>query len=247
MVGGEDLLTKAPALGSVPLNALINQRQLFIVKTIGEIMKDLDLYLIRHGRTNRNATPDLIGQYPEEPLNDLGKEQSKKLAKRLSHEKLYFDHIYCSPYKRAMETCEIVNQYDDGANYITPTYRDALREINQGDGIDQSREKTFTPEFLHKLDALGMAFKYPNGESLLEVEARSVQLLHEILQDNYVEGKIAFFTHGMTIKSILHYIMGFNHQLTWRVDIDNTSISHLEFRDDKWFIKTINDYSHLKE
>ena len=40
----------------------------------------VNLHLIRHGQTNRNAIPDLIGQSPDEPLSDIGKSKPKLSA-----------------------------------------------------------------------------------------------------------------------------------------------------------------------
>ncbi len=49
----------------------------------------------------------------------------------------------------------------------------------------------------------------------------------------------------MTIKCLLHHIMGFDKHLTWKVTIDNTSVSRLHFGKDGWRILSINDSAHL--
>lgn len=57
--------------------------------------------------------------------------------------------------------------------------------------------------------------------------------------------EIAVFSHGMTIKTLLHYIMGFDHDFIWKLTLENTSISKLYFGKDGWRLLTINDYAHL--
>ena len=55
----------------------------------------MELYLTRHGQTHENTKNIFQGPHPEGEigtLNDLGKEQAKKLGKRLAKEK--FDYIY---------------------------------------------------------------------------------------------------------------------------------------------------------
>src|ERR1700722_7192301 len=96
---------------------------------------DITLHLIRHGQTNRNILPlsDLISQEPEEPLNKVGIEQSKKLAARLKKEGIVYNTIYVSPYKRAQETARNILEeaMPKNTNFITVP---EICEINQGEG-----------------------------------------------------------------------------------------------------------------
>lgn len=214
---------------------------------------DIKLYLIRHGETNRNLQSDLIGQSPEEPLNDNGRAQALKLTKRFQTENIIPDIVYTSPYNRAQETCEIVcGHLPETIPVFTET---ELREINQGDGINKSRKELYTKEFKEHLDYMGMGFKFNNGEALYEVEHRAVKWLNNCMTDCHVRNvsfpknkplNIFVFTHGMTVKCLLHHIMKFDHTLTWKVNIDNTSVSTLHFVHGNWFIEAINDCWHLK-
>jgi broad specificity phosphatase PhoE len=56
---------------------------------------------------------------------------------------------------------------------------------------------------------------------------------------------IFVFSHGMTIKCLLHYIMGFDQGFTWKLTLENTSISKLYFSQEGWRLLTINDHAHL--
>jgi probable phosphoglycerate mutase len=64
----------------------------------------LELVLIRHGATEWSENGRHTGT-TDLPLTELGKKQSELLKKRLEKEK--FSKVFCSPLKRALETCQI--------------------------------------------------------------------------------------------------------------------------------------------
>lgn len=205
---------------------------------------EINFYLIRHGQSIRNTQKDLIGQYPDTKLSVNGKHQANQLAKYL-HEFGFSNPngIYCSTYTRAIETCSAC--YNSRV-YGPINYDERLIEYNAGDMLDKSRKEILTPEMLIKINNEGMDFKYPNGESLFEVERRASEWLNECLDKykNFNEKvNIMVFSHGMTIKCLLHHVMQFDHKLAWRMDIYNASISHIQYKCGEWFVKSINDSS----
>ncbi len=208
-------------------------------------MKDACFFLIRHGESERNAKPDLMGQSPDEELTYWGKEQAKKLSHFLRFGIVEnFDRIYASPYKRAKDTAEISCAKMGDAPEIVLV--DALREYSAGDMLDKSRKEVISGEMLANMNSLGMNFKFPNGESLYEVEGRVATWVNEILKfETTTSQNILVFSHGMAIKCLLHYVMQFDHKMTWRVKIDNTSITKIRFKDGVWFVEAINGVPHL--
>lgn len=201
------------------------------------------LYLFRHGNTPRNLTPEFIGQDPNEPLTDLGIKQAHKLGEWLVANKIEFKEVYCSPYKRALDTCHIAVPAHPNLTVV-----EDLREYSTGDAQDKKRHEMITEEVLNEMMMLGMHFKWSGGESLFDVEHRAAKWLHTMLQkykDEYVN--IAVFSHGMTLKCLLHFVLQFDHKLTWRTSLDNTSMSILDFKLDHWFLKSINATPHLTQ
>lgn len=205
----------------------------------------MKIYLIRHGETDRNKNGrHIIGQSPEEPLNATGRKQAKQLGMRLKKENIVFQEMYCSPYSRAVETCNIASKEFTEQK---PILTEELREYDTGEATGKNRADTITFDVLNEMKELGMHFNYPGGESLYEVEKRVAKWLYNVVQkhkDTYVN--IAAFSHSMTLKCLIHYIMGFDHRAVWRLDIENTSISVFEFKLDNWFVKSINDTKHLE-
>jgi broad specificity phosphatase PhoE len=214
---------------------------------------EFNLSLIRHGESAINAVPDLLGQESDTPLTKKGEAQALLLRKKFEKDKVRFDRIYSSSYTRALNTAKIA--VPDRDIFIT----DELREYSAGDWTGGSRAATITPEIKSTMNILDHAFLPPNGESLHQVQRRASKWLEENILYNkdfvlFTHNKkvlnkpilnLACFTHGMTIKCLLHYVMGFDKSFTWKVTIDNTSVSQLRFNKDGWRLLSINDCSHF--
>jgi len=205
----------------------------------------LKLYLLRHGQTQRNIkSNEFVGQSPIEPLTELGKKQAELLGIRFKKENISFKEIYCSPYTRALDTCNIAcSQFTDQKPIIV----DELREYSTGEATDKSRPEVFTFEALNEMNELGMHFSHKGGESLYTVEQRASKWLFSVMEKyKNTDAKIAAFSHGMTIKCLIHFIMEFDQKMTWRLSLDNTAISLFDFKFGCWFVKSINDTAHLE-
>lgn len=213
------------------------------------------LYLIRHGQTPTNADGNTIGQMGDSPLTEKGRLQAQLLGERLAYnDRVTFDKVYSSDYVRAHDTAKIVTG-DNQPIILTPE----LREYSAGDWIGSSRSEIHNIPTVLRMAAMTNAFLPPNGESLHMVERRASKWLEDtILYNKLVQEEssrrhaqklppqnIFVFSHGMTIKCLLHYIMGFDQSFTWKVTLENTSISKLYFDNKGWRLLTINDHAHL--
>lgn len=210
---------------------------------------EFNLYLIRHGESETNAQPDKMGQTCWDPLTELGKQQAQKLRNYFKNKNQEWDYVFSSTYNRAENTARIVveNSYVD--------LHLALREYDPGSWLGVSRKETVTQDVKLKMGNFNHNFQPPNGESLNQVQRRVTAWLDEnILYNNYIFERfeelkrpleIAVFSHGLTIKCLLQSIMGFDKTFTWKIIIDNTSVSKLSFGKEGWRIHSINDCSHL--
>lgn len=205
---------------------------------------EFNLYLIRHGESEVNTRPDEMGQLPNSKLTELGDKQAILLSKSLKD--VSFDYIFSSPYDRALNTAK----YTAANNESKIILVNELREYDAGAWIGASRQATMTDSIKLSMGYLNNTFKPPEGESLNQVERRASQWLEDnILYNKSFRNKklnIALFSHGMTIKCLLHYIMGFDRNFTWKISIDNTSITKLNFCKEGWKLLCVNDCSHLR-
>jgi len=211
---------------------------------------NFSLYLIRHGQSDGNTDPDKMGQAADTRLTKLGVQQAHQLHDRLEKECPHFYKAYSSTYLRAKDTA----RFALGPKCII-SYHEELREYEAGDWSNCSRKEKITEDIKKQMSAQNMSFQPPNGESLTQVERRASKWLEdEILYNkeivNLCKGgnsiNILCFSHGMTIKTLLHYIIGFDKNFAWKINIDNTSVTKLTFGKDGWFLNYLNDCSHLK-
>ncbi|MEK6856145.1 MAG: histidine phosphatase family protein [Nanoarchaeota archaeon] len=206
----------------------------------------LDIYLIRHAESEMNNNCHLIGgRSNSTPLSKTGVYQANLLGKRLKQSGVVFDNIYSSSAKRTQETARNVGLHlefslDDVV--ITPK----LLELDQGDWEGKPRTQVYTPETLSLINANNWKFTPPNGESQKDVEDRMLEWLKEYVLSKYPEEKtIGIFTHGMAIKCLLRGIMDFSSDLTYKINLDNASITRLKYSERGWHLITINDTAHL--
>jgi len=83
------------------------------------------IFLIRHGATELSAEDRFAGEV-DVALSDIGRDQARRLAKRLSSERMAA--VYSSPLGRTRETASIL-----AAPHSLPVEScDGLREISHG-------------------------------------------------------------------------------------------------------------------
>lgn len=150
------------------------------------------LYIARHGQTVWNAQNKVCGITDVE-LTDKGREQAKALALKVADKNI--DVIISSPLKRAIETSKIVSEICN-----TPMEIDArLIEQNYGiyEGVDRKDEA-----FLN--NKRNFAYKYPEGESMMQVAYRVYGLIDEI-KSRYKNKNVLLISHGGVCRVINTY------------------------------------------
>ena len=148
----------------------------------------------RHGQTDSNVKGLWVGN-GDDPLNETGKEQARRLAKSLTS--YNFDFIVSSDKRRSIQTAEIVS----GAIGV-PFYgqRKDLRDRDYGamEGLttDQIRERygVEMKSLSKEIDDLGAS------ETVASVLKR-VKEFADIVRNNFDGKKIIVITHGAFIRS----------------------------------------------
>jgi broad specificity phosphatase PhoE len=226
-------------------------------------MSNINLFVVRHGETARNRT-DLIGQDPDEPLNETGKKQAHLLWRRFVDQKLTFDYAHCSTHLRARSTALIALGIGTATHRIgelgdmkgeSINYSDALIEYSPGDLRGKKRSEFYAdPKVATKFAMLNVLYPFPNGETLQQVERRMGKFVEDaVIYNKEVlalakkqDPNVLIVSHGMSVKGLLRYAMGFDASMLWKVRIDNTSISHIRYNTEQgFFIHSINDCGHL--
>ncbi len=177
------------------------------------------LYFVRHA----DAYDENGIQLDDYSLNNLGKLQALQLAKRLKNNK--FQAMYCSKVKRAIETCEIVNEL----HKMEVIHTSALNEV----GSDLWPQP-------------GVQVK-PQGIDNFNEVVKTINEAYRKLVKRHRGQEVIIFTHGNWIRVLLSRILNpqnpektFSHFL-----IHNSSLTIVDVNDDDYeYIISVSDTAH---
>lgn len=198
-------------------------------------------YLIRHGETDWNVEGIWQG-HTDIPLNDVGREQARRLAARLSGDGVRFDALYSSDLSRAWETAQVVG----AAVNLTPRPLRALREIDLGVWSGKTREQIAITDH-ETLERIASGEDLPRGgaERLVDLHDRVVGAA-EHLAVLFPGAQLALVTHGGPVRALLmHAARDHDGQAPPKGHIGNTSISIVVCTPSGWQLESINDMAHL--
>jgi broad specificity phosphatase PhoE len=183
------------------------------------------IYLIRHGESTANKEKAFQG-WNDVHLSEKGKRQAKNLSHYFSEKKIKFRTIYSSSLSRAMETAEALTNCS--INHKINSV-DGFKSINVGEwgGRLISRVAEEYSKDYNTWRTNPESFRFPNGESLADVQNRSQSSLRRILHtiDDF-DLNIAIVSHMMTIKVLALSMLGKNLHHVWddEYTVPNTGI-----------------------
>jgi broad specificity phosphatase PhoE len=201
------------------------------------------VFMVRHGATVLSAEDRFAGATDVE-LSDEGREQTRRLAERLSSEKIVA--VYASPLGRTMETAQILA----ASHQLEVQTRDGLREISHGRWEQMTRrevEEKF-PEEAAEWEKDPYTFAPLGGESGLAVTARALPALVEIVRAHPGD-HVLVVSHKGTIRLLLSSLLGFDPR-RYRDNLDQNpaALNIVDFKDPSRARLTLfNDTSHYDE
>jgi broad specificity phosphatase PhoE len=174
-------------------------------------------YLVRHG-TNDFIGKAIAGRTPGVHLNSAGREQAQRVADRLSCEGI--QRIICSPMERCRETALPLSSRINVPIEIS----EEVIEIDFGDYSGRTLKELEPLADWKKWNTNRSLLHLPNGENIHEVQARMIREVLRLRKQS--EGqKIAIFSHGDPLRSIVCYFLGISLDIMSRVEINPASIS----------------------
>src|SRR6266478_1524007 len=198
------------------------------------------VFTVRHGATVMSAEDRFAGA-TDVALSDEGREQTRRLAERLSREKVAA--VYASPLGRTVETAQILA----APHKLEVQTRDGLREISHGRWEQMTRrevEKEF-PEEAAEWEKDPYTFAPVGGESGLAVTARALPVLVELVRSHPGEN-ILVVSHKATIRLLLSSLLGFDPR-RYRDNLDQkpAALNIVDFKDPvRARLMLFNDTSH---
>ncbi len=211
-------------------------------------MTERVLHLIRHGRSDASSntfvdTPR--GRQWDPPLDEVGREQAARLAKRLALLDPPPAAVYCSPLRRARET---LAPYLQMATGVEPRFDDDLMEANIGEWEGLSFEEIVgSDEDILPLVRASRAIwsRAPGGEPLEDFRGRVRRSFDAIVRGHPV-GDLVVVCHGGVINAFLGPFLGIEHEMFFIPE--NTSVSSVELdRESPARLRFLNDILHLTD
>lgn len=198
------------------------------------------LFLIRHGATVLTAEDRFAGATNVQ-LSDEGRRQATTLAHRLSGEKIAA--VYASPLDRTMETARIIA----APHALDVLPRPGLKEISHGrwEQLTRAEVEAKFPEEAAAWEEDPFTYAPEGGESGLEVTARSLPVLMEIVRQHQGQ-TVAVISHKATIRLLLSSLLGFDPR-RYRDNLDQNpaALNIVDFKSPvRARLTLFNDTSH---
>lgn len=176
--------------------------------------------LIRHGLTD--AVGQLMtGHRAGVHLNDVGRDQVATLPSRLGGVKLAA--IYASPLERTLEMAQPIAD----ARGLRVQIDRRFIEVDFGDWTGRRFADLASDPHWQLYNAFRGVTRPPNGESLLDIQQRTVRALLE-LQERHPDAVVAVVSHADTLRAILLYFLGMPVDFVQRLDLSPGRISVLQ-------------------
>ncbi len=177
------------------------------------------LIIVRHGRTELNATRRLLGRL-NPPLDPLGEAQAAAVADRLRSGSVR--RVVSSPLLRARQTAEAIAAATQSATEID----DRWIEVDYGvfDGMPLAE----VPAEVWASWRNDSGFAPPEGESLAAVRTRVTDACEELLTDvTEHDGDVVVVTHVSPIKAAVCWTLGVDDGVSWRTFVSPGSITRV--------------------
>lgn len=200
----------------------------------------MELYIVRHGKTEWNKEKRLQGS-ADVKLNEDGRELARISGEALKD--THFDRIYSSPLSRAYETACLFR----GEHRVEIIRDDRLRELCFGDYEGKSNAELLDDEncsFRYFFSQPQLYKPTTNGETLEHLCERAADFMeHEILPLQNSCERVMIVAHGAINKALMTYVKKHDLSQFWSGGLQkNCNVIILELNNDSF---TIIDETHV--
>ena len=202
--------------------------------------KTTRILITRHGEGEHNLRTDVfMGRAPEAPLTEQGREQARRLGRRLAAE-TRVQRIIASSLPRAMETARLAAG-EMGLEEIEPD--EAFWELSKGDWVG-AMLRNLPPEVAQALAADPFGYRYGGAESYHDVVARVGPALEGWVARHAGE-TLLFVLHGDVIRALLYHTIGFPRDKISDFAVDPCSLTEFTHHAGRYHVLRLNDAAHL--
>jgi probable phosphomutase (TIGR03848 family) len=192
------------------------------------------LLLIRHGENEYVKTGKMAGRLPEVHLNERGQKQALELAETLAN--VPIKAVYSSPLERALETAAPLAEKLGLQVQVRP----GLIETGIGDWSGQELKNVSKLPEWKIVQAAPSRFRFPNGESFMETQARMVNEIETIVREHKNDEIVACFSHADPIKLVSAYYLGMPLDHFQRLACETASLTVFMLSDKGAYLVKLN-------
>ena len=197
------------------------------------------LMLIRHAVTAQTG-PLLSGRTPGIDLSDKGREQAKALGERLS--KLPIAIVYASPIERTTQTAAAVAEHHGLEVQSLP----GVLEADYGEWTGGKLSDLAKTDLWKTVQRSPSRARFPNGESLAEMQARMVVALEDVVARHHGQ-LVVVVSHADPIKAAIAHYTGVHLDLFQRIVVSPASVTVFELGEHGAAMIKCNDTGTLDE
>ncbi len=197
--------------------------------------------LARHGRTQANATGVLAGRTPGIRLDEVGAEQARTAASRL--EGLTLAAAFTSPLERCKETSTLLLR----GSGVRARVERGLNECDYGDWAGRPMKELVQEDLWKVIQAHPAGVRFPGGESMAEMSARSVAAVRacdaRVAAEHGDDAVWLAVAHGDIIKAVLADALGMHLDAFQRIVVDPASLSVIRYTPRRSYVLASNTSS----
>jgi len=198
-----------------------------------------EIILVRHGETEWNVEEIYRGRI-DINLDEVGIKQAKLLGEYLSN--LELDAIYSSPLRRALDTANIIAQYQKVGIQVT----NGLVDLDYGEwqGLPEREVKKLYQTLHNEWHTNPDRVKMPGGESLADVRERAAGVVNDVISK--YKGSVVLVSHRVVNKVLICFLLGLDNGHFWNIKQDVGGITTFSYEGGCFILTRHNDTSHLK-
>lgn len=206
------------------------------------------LYFVRHGEGHHNTNK--LYSTPDFELTDLGKDQARGVTERLL--KLPIEIIISSPYKRTIQTTEIINQKLKKEVIFSDLVAEIKRpkEIAGKSMVDDHDVNKIKKQMDKNIN--DQNWHYSDEENFFDFRKRTLEFLEYI--KGFKQEHILVVSHVLFIQMVV-LVMMLGEELTPEVYLkahkflasETSGLTICQTKGERWELVTWNDHSHLLE
>lgn len=202
------------------------------------------VYLVRHGETEYNRNRIMQGRRVNAALNATGRKQAEALAERF--ESIPVDAVYASSLHRAVQTAGAIAGRQPRRRVVRCV--PGFDEMSWGrfEGMGASHDLHSMLDDAHETwDNGDFSFRPDGGETILEVQERSLRAYREVVRRHPGE-TVVIVAHGRLLRVLIASLLD-EYGLERMNDIEhlNTCVNEFVVEDDVSRAVRLNCVRHL--